>query len=97
MFIINFFIVLFLIADGMMKTRSAQAKQPEEEPHQQVEQELPPYQQLVYADDLQYESYDYTKPFSFASSVMWSDLLILEGLVTTLMSWCFYFQTNRAI
>ena len=101
MFVINLFTVILLVSDGMMKTRSAHAKLSEDQslPEQQpeVERELPVYEQLVYADDSPYEPKDYTQAFNFASSVMWIDLLYLEGLFIALMSWCFYFQTNRAI
>ena len=102
MFLINLFAVSFLAADGFMKTRHAQdaLKEGQNQPELPEKVEFPPSQQPVYPEEGRFDNYasqDYTKEFSLTSSVLWNDLLYLEGLVTVLMCWCFYFQTNRAI
>jgi len=98
---INLFAVFFLIADGLMKTRRAHEDLLKDQNElEEKKGPLPPGQQPIYDDEGWFDNrdaQDYSVPFSFASSVLWNDLLYLEGLVLTLMGWCFYFQTNRAL
>ena len=102
MFLINLFAVSFLAADGLMKTRHAQGSllEGDQQPELIDEEDLPPSQRPVYPEEGRFDNHgaqDYTGDFNLFSSVLWNDLIYLEGLVTVLMSWCFYFQTNRAI
>lgn len=102
MFLINLFAVSFLAADGLMKTRHAHSilSGDQNKPELMEKEEFLPSQQPVYPEEGRFDNYDsqdYTKEFSLTESVLWNVLLYVEGLVTVLMSWCFYFQTNRAI
>ena len=40
---------------------------------------------------------DYTQPFDIAKSVRWTDMIHIIIILVILMSWCFYFQFNRAM
>ena len=98
---ITIFTTCILIADGMLKTASEQAKAKDPSSVPVVEDEIPsPKTQPIYADQgffNNHDTHDYSKDFTFESSVLWIDLLYLEGLIIVLMSWCFYFQIKRAL
>ena len=40
---------------------------------------------------------DYTKRFDIVDSVRWADMIHIVVILVILMSWCFYFQFNRAL
>ena len=93
---ITIFTTCILIADGMLKTASEQNK----DPKSKAEESRSAKQQPIYADQgffNNHDTHDYSKDFTFEGSVLWIDLLYLEGLIIVLMSWCFYFQIKRAL
>lgn len=90
--IMFFFAALFLVLDAYLKTIEA-----ERNPDVAIET----YKRLRKERNTNAFNFgmvpDYTKDFSFTTSVRWTDMFHIVLIQMILMSWCFYFQFTRAL
>lgn len=92
MAILSLFAAAFLIQDGYMKTQHAQENPEEARKAYQLQLENKESSWLSFG-----QVPDYSQNFDIVKSVRWTDMIHIIIILVILMSWCFYFQFNRAM
>ena len=95
MIMLTGFSASFLILDAYLKTESAQ-----EDKESLADAQATFDKQRRVEESLWFtisHTIDYSQPFDVVKSVRWGDMVHIVIILVILMSWCFYFQFNRAL